>query len=126
MVLIMKRVLVPVTTIALLALIIPGTANAQAPGPFANVFGQCACQHHVDIKIAACTEAAKATSYPWILQWVYRELARAQRERGDIDGAAASYALSLAAKEDDAVRMEMEGLALVQQSRTEGESIDWQ
>ncbi|HXW25317.1 MAG TPA: hypothetical protein VEK73_11250 [Xanthobacteraceae bacterium] len=107
----MKRVPVPALAIALGALVIPVAAAAQAPVASANPFGQCACHHSLDIKMAACTEAAKATSYPWILHWVYRELARAQRERGDTGAAVASYARSLAAKEDDAVRMEMESLA---------------
>lgn len=40
-----------------------------------------------------------ATSYPWILQWVHRELARAHGERGEIQKALTSYAKSLAAEE---------------------------
>ena len=56
-----------------------------------------------------------ATSYPWILQWVHRELARAHRERGEIQEALTSYAKALAAEERDWVRREMEELALLAQ-----------
>jgi hypothetical protein len=76
----------------------------------ANVFGQCA--HEVDSqrRIAACIVASKSTSYPWILHWVYRELASAHRERGEIKQAIASYVLSLAAEEREWVRQEMHEL----------------
>jgi len=42
---------------------------------------------------------------------VYRELARAQRENGERDKAIVSYARSLAARSDEAVRQEMDSLA---------------
>jgi len=88
---------------ALLALVFPLEASA-------NPFGNCAQQRDLELKIAACTEAAKSTSYPWILRWVYRELARAHGERGEIELALASYTRSLAAREDETVRREMEEL----------------
>jgi hypothetical protein len=90
---------------------LPHTARAQEPTVFGNVFGQCAHPTSLTVKIAACTQASKATSFPWILHWVYRELARAQRENGEHDRAIVSYARSLAAREDSAVRDEMEKLA---------------
>ena len=92
-------------------IILPHAVGAQAPRPSGDVFGQCAHLSSLEIKIAACVEATKATSFPWILHWVYRELARAQRDRGERDKAIVSYARSLAAREDSAVREEMESLA---------------
>src|SRR5262249_39263551 len=77
----------------------------------ANTFGNCTQQSDLQLKIAACTEASRSTSYPWILRWVYRELARAHRERGEIELALASYTRSLAIREDEAVRREMDQLA---------------
>jgi hypothetical protein len=65
----------------------------------------------LDRKIASCIEASKSTSYPWILHWVYRELARAHRERGEIQKAIASYAQSLAAEEREAVRRKWRSLS---------------
>jgi hypothetical protein len=100
-----RRVLAPVAALAMLATIVPiGKANADA-------FGECAHQRNLDMKIAACIEASKSTSYPWILQWVHRALARAHRERGEIQKAIASYAQSLAAEERESVRREMEEYA---------------
>ena len=61
---------------ALLALVLPLEASA-------NTFGNCAQQSNLELKIAACTEASRSTSYPWILRWVYRELARAVQEVSD-------------------------------------------
>src|SRR5262245_1956433 len=90
--------------LALLALVLPLEASA-------NTFGNCAQQSDLEVKIAACTEASRSTSYPWILRWVYRELARAHRERGETELAHASYKRSLAAREDATVRREMEQLA---------------
>jgi hypothetical protein len=98
-------------TLALVALLIPLEVSAQARLSSANVFGQCATQRNVDLKIASCTEASKATSFPWILRWVHRELARAHRERGETDRAIINYARSLAAQEDERVRAEMESLS---------------
>jgi len=89
---------------ALLALVLPLEASA-------NTFGNCTQQSDLQLKIAACTEASRSTSYPWILRWVYRELARAHRERGEIELALASYTRSLAIREDEAVRREMDQLA---------------
>ena len=94
--------------LALGALVIPLEASA-------NVFGQCAHQKNLDIKIASCVEASKSTSYPWVLQWVYRELARAHRERGEHQAAITNYARSLAAHEREGVRREMEELAALTQ-----------
>lgn len=90
--------------LALLALLFPLEASA-------NAFGHCAQQEDLELKIAACSEASRSTSYPWVLRWVYRELARAHRERGEIALAHANYAQSLAVQEDGAVRREMEELS---------------
>jgi hypothetical protein len=105
------RVYVPAMSIALATLIGPLEARAQAPMASGNAFGQCATQSDVVMKIAACTQASTATPYPWILHWVYRELARAHREHGETRQALLSYARSLEAHEDPAVRREMESLA---------------
>ena len=96
--------------LALILLALPHAAAAQEHKISGNAFGQCAHPSSLAIKIAACTEASKATSFPWILHWVYRELARAQRENGERDKAIVSYARSLAARPDDAVRQEMDAL----------------
>jgi hypothetical protein len=80
--------------VALLALM----PLANPPEASANVFGHCAHECDVEKRLVACAKAARSTSYPWILHWVYRELARAHRERGEIDHAIASYAQSLAAQ----------------------------
>jgi len=85
--------------------------TAQAPRPSGEPFGQCAHPSSLEVKLATCSEASKATDFPWILHWVYRELARAQRQHGQQDKATVSYARSLAAREDAAVRQEMESLA---------------
>jgi hypothetical protein len=111
-----KRMCVPALTLALVALSVPLEARAQAPMASGNAFGRCATQSDVVLKIAACTQASTATPYPWILHWVYREMARAQREHGETRQALASYARSLAAHEDPAVRREMESLAPPTQS----------
>jgi hypothetical protein len=102
----MNRIQVPAIMLAFIALTVPREASAEA-------FGECAHQRNLDMKIAACSEASKATSYPWILQWVHRELARAHRERGEIQKALTSYAQSLAAEEREWVRREMEELAVL-------------
>jgi hypothetical protein len=104
-----KRVLIPALAIALAALAAP-TARAQAPVSSANAFGLCATQSDLAVKIAACTQASQATPFPWILHWVYRELARAQRDSGNAQQAIMSYARSLAAQEDASVRREMDSL----------------
>jgi hypothetical protein len=104
-----RRALAPVVALAMLATVVPvGKANADA-------FGECAHQRNLDMKIAACIEASKSTSYPWILQWVYRALAQSQRERGQMQDALANYARSLAMEERDWVRREMEELVLLTQ-----------
>lgn len=90
--------------LALLAFLFPREASA-------NTFGHCARQKDLELKIAACTEASKSTSYPWVLRWVHRELARAHRERGEIALAHVNYQRSLAAHEDVAVRREIEELS---------------
>jgi len=97
----MNRIQVSAMAIALFTLLSPLGARA-------NVFGECAHQRDLDNKVASCTEASRSTSYPWILQWVHRELARAHRERGEIHKAIASYAQSLVAEERESVRREME------------------
>jgi hypothetical protein len=79
----------------------------------AEVFGECAHQTNLDKKIASCSQASKLTSYPWILQWVYRELARAHRERGEVEKAIANYEQSLVAEEHDEVRKELQELNLI-------------
>jgi hypothetical protein len=100
-----------IATVAIaLVLTLPHAASAGTPMSSANVFGQCAHPSNLEIKIAACTEASQSTSYPWILHWVYRELARAHRENGERDKAIVNYAHSLAAREDATVREEMESL----------------
>ena len=104
----MRRIPVPAMAVALVALLSAREASADP-------LGQCAHQKDLDKKIAACIEASKSTSYPWILQWVYRDLARAYRERGEIQRAIASYAQSLAAEEREPVRREMEELVLLTQ-----------
>jgi hypothetical protein len=103
-----KRGPMSVVMLALIGLANPLEASAEA-------FGECAHQKNVDLKIASCIQAAKSTSYPWILQWVYRELARRQRERGEIQSAITSYKRSLAAEEREGIRREMEQLVLLTQ-----------
>jgi hypothetical protein len=104
----MKRVPVPAMAVAFIALLSTREASAEA-------FGNCAYQTDLDRKIASCIEASKSTSYPWVLHWVYRELARAHRKRGEIQKAIASYAQSLIAEERESVRREMEELILLTQ-----------
>ena len=101
---------IPVSAMAVtfIALLSSREANADA-------LGMCAHQRDLDKKIASCLEASNSTSYPWILQWVYRDLARAYRERGETQKAIASYAQSLAAEERESVRREMEELVLLTQ-----------
>ena len=100
----MKRIPVPAMAVAFIALLTTREASADA-------FGQCAHQTDLDRKIASCIEASKSTSYPWILHWVYRELASAYRERGEIQKAITSYEQSLAAEEREPIRREMEEIA---------------
>jgi hypothetical protein len=102
----LKRTQTLLVTLALIATAIPVEANA-------NDFGRCASQSDLETKIAACIEASKSTSYRWVLHWVYREMARAHRERGEVEKAIAGYAQSLAAEERERVRREMEELAAV-------------
>lgn len=92
-----------------LALAIPLEASA-------NDLGQCAHQRDPEKKIASCIEALKLSPYPRVHQWVYREIARAHRERGEIQSAITSYTLSLAAEDRVEVRREMEELT---QSRSD-------
>jgi hypothetical protein len=109
-----KRVPIPALAIALAALAAP-TAGAQTPISSANAFGLCATQSDLAVKIAACTQASQATPFPWILHWVYRELARAQRDSGKAGQAIVSFARSLAAQEDPSVRREMDSLGSLPQ-----------
>ena len=104
----MKRLSASGVALAL-ALAIPLEASA-------NDLGRCAHQRDPDKKIASCIEALKLTPYPRVLQWVYREMARAHRERGEIQSAITSYTLSLAADDHEGVRREMEELT---QSRSD-------
>ena len=92
--------------LALVALVLPFEASA-------NSFGQCAQHTNPELKIIACTEASRSTPYPSILHWVYRELARAHQERGEIKLARNAYAKSLAAREHEGVRREMVELTRV-------------
>lgn len=96
-------------------------ARAQAAGSIFNPFGQCAQQSNLVVKVAACEVAAKSTPYPWILQWVYRERARAHRELGEVDSAIVYFEKSLQAKEDAGVRQEMEALTPRVTRKTPGE-----
>jgi uncharacterized protein DUF3306 len=89
--------------VALVAFVVPLEASA-------NSFGRCAQQGNPQLKIAACTEASTLTSYPRVLRWIYREMARAHRERGEIELARLKYLQSLAAQEDEVVRREMQEL----------------
>lgn len=98
----MKRLSASGVALAL-ALAIPLEAKA-------NDLGQCAHQRDPEKKIASCIEALKSSPYPGVLHWVYREMARAHRERGDIQSATTSYTLSLAAEDREGVRREMEEL----------------
>ena len=94
-------------------LLTSGVALALAlatPQAGANDLGQCAHQRDPEKKIASCIEVSKSSPYPGVLHWVYRELARAHRERGEIQSAITSYAQSLAAAEREEVRREMEEL----------------
>lgn len=98
----MERIIsVSAIAVALIALFSSREASADE-------LGKCAHQRDLDKKIASCTQATKSTSYPWILQWVYRELARAYRERGEIQKAIESYKQSLAAEDHELVRREMQ------------------
>ena len=111
----MTRISVPAIAVALPALLTPLNASA-------NAFGDCAHQMNLK-KVVSCIEASKSTPYPWILQWVYRELARAHRERGEIEKAITSYAQSLAAEERGAVRKEMQELILLTQRHRQEPSV---
>ena len=104
----MKRLSASAAALAL-ALAIPLEASA-------NDLGQCAHQRDPEQKIASCIEALKLSPYPRVLQWVYREMARARRQRGEIQSAITSYTLSLAAEDREGVRREMEELT---QSRSD-------
>jgi hypothetical protein len=101
-----RSVISVTSTLVLIGVAIPLEAHADA-------FGQCAHRRNLEEKIAACIQAAKSTSYPWILQWVHRELARSQRERGELQEAIISFERSLAAEEREEVRREMEQLTLL-------------
>jgi hypothetical protein len=106
-----KRISASALGLALVLLATPHKAGAEVTVFLGNAFGHCARHNDLAVRIAACKEAAQMTPYPWILQWVYRELARAQRDHGDRDDAIVSYARSLAARDDKAVRQDMEALA---------------
>jgi hypothetical protein len=106
----MKSILTSALGLSLVLFAGPRNATAEASVFLGNAFGQCARHTDIVVKIAACKEAAKMTPYPWILRWVYLELARAQRDHGERNDAIVSYARSLAARDDRAVREEMEAL----------------
>lgn len=97
------RLLITAKALALMVL-------AGLPEVRAETFGQCARQRDVDAKIASCLEASQSTSYPRILRWVHRELARAYRQRGENEKAITSYSRALAAGERASIRREMEEL----------------
>jgi hypothetical protein len=99
------------STLVLIGVAIPLEAHA-------DVFGPVAHQRSLEDKIAACIQAARSTSYPRVLQWIYRELTRSQFERGQIQEAIISFERSLAAEEREGVRRELEELTL---SPTQGE-----
>jgi hypothetical protein len=105
-----KHISASAVGLALVLVAAPYKADAEAAVFLGNAFGHCARHDDLAVKIAACKEAAKMTPYPWILQWVYRELARAQRDHGERDAAVASYARSLAARDNQTTREEMEAL----------------
>ena len=94
-----------------LQILIVASLASFGTGVSASAIARCAAPGGAEAKIAACTEAARSTPYPWILHWVHRELARAQRELGDTQSALASYARALAAAERENIRGEMEELA---------------
>jgi len=96
-----------------LAMAIAGIALLSPLQASSEAFGECAHQTNLDKKIASCNQASKLTSYPSILQWVYRELARAHRERGEVEKAIVNYAQSLAAEEHDVIRKELQELNLI-------------
>jgi len=106
----MKRIPASALALSLVLIATPHHAGAEASVFLGNAFGQCARDNDLVVKIAACKAAAKMTPYPWILRWVYLELARAQRDHGERNDAIVSYARSLAARDDKAVREEMEAL----------------
>ena len=76
----------------------------------ADCFGICANNANVDKRIVACTEAEQHTTYPRILHWVQRELARALSERGEYDKAIGYYKRSLSSSPSDHVQIEMDEL----------------
>jgi hypothetical protein len=94
-----------------LALLIGGLGMSGSAN--AHVFGKCARQENFELKLEACEAASRLTSFPWVLHWVYREMARAYRARGEISSAAAAYRKSLSASERAAVRQEMEQLVVL-------------
>ena len=100
------RIRQSLATAAILALVgVFGPRDANA-----DVFGRCAHQRDIESKIARCTEASKSTSFAKALHWVYRELARAHYERGEMEKAITGYVQSLTAEERAAVRREMQAL----------------
>ena len=76
----------------------------------ADCFGICANNPNVDKRIVACAEAEQHTTYPRILHWVQRELARALSERGEYEKAIVYYERSLSSHSSDHVQMEMDEL----------------
>jgi hypothetical protein len=105
-----KHISAPASALALALVLLATLHRAGAEVFLGNAFGQCARHGDLEVKITACQEAAKMTPYPWILRWVYLELARAQRDHGERTDALVSYARSLAARDDRAVRDEMAAL----------------
>ncbi len=92
---------------ALVAFTVAGTAPHKV---YAHLFGRCARHSNAEVKIESCLAATRLTASPAILHWVYREMARAHRERGEIPQAVTGYMHSLAARDREAVRQEMEQL----------------
>jgi hypothetical protein len=92
---------------ALLAFTVAGTAPQKV---HAHLFGRCSHHQNAEVKIKSCLAATRLTASPTVLHWVYREMARAHRERGEISQAIVGYLHALAARDREAVRQEMEQL----------------
>lgn len=60
--------------------------------------------------------AVQLTNSRPVLHWVYRELARGYREQGQTAQAISSYLDALAARDRDAIRLEMAQLLVLRHS----------
>lgn len=103
-------------------------ATCISSAAVADPYGQCLHQQDQDRKRDACVEASRSTPYPWVLQWVYRELARIHRDRSDLLQAVQYYEQSLAAEPHESVRHELGfvllSLRCIQLHRRESASDD--